>query len=67
MRKSLQFGLAAALGAAVVLPAQAEVTVASWGGAYTMSQQKAYSDTFSDLINVQYNKNTLYSANLEFF
>ena len=47
MRKSLQFVLAAALGAAIVLPAQAEITVASWGGAYTMSQQKAYADTFT--------------------
>ena len=28
--------------------AVAEITVASWGGAYTMSQQKAYADTFSD-------------------
>ena len=28
--------------------AVAEVPVASWGGAYTMSQQKAYGDTFSD-------------------
>ena len=28
--------------------AVAEVTVASWGVAYTMSQQKAYGDTFSD-------------------
>ena len=28
--------------------AVAEITVASWGGAYTMSQQKAYGDTFSD-------------------
>ena len=28
--------------------AVAEVTVVSWGGAYTMSQQKAYADTFSD-------------------
>ena len=24
------------------------VTVASWGGAYTESQQKAYADTYSD-------------------
>ena len=47
MRKSLQFALAAALGAVIVLPAQAEITVASWGGAYTMSQQKAYADTFT--------------------
>ena len=28
--------------------AVAHVTVVSWGGAYTMSQQKAYADTFSD-------------------
>ena len=28
--------------------ALADITVVSWGGAYTMSQQKAYSDTFSD-------------------
>ncbi|NDA13874.1 MAG: extracellular solute-binding protein, partial [Gammaproteobacteria bacterium] len=28
-------------------PAQADVTVVSWGGAYTMSQQKAYSDTYA--------------------
>ena len=28
--------------------AMADITVVSWGGAYTMSQQKAYSDTFSD-------------------
>ena len=47
MRNSLQFALAAALGAVIVLPAQAEVTIASWGGAYTMSQQKAYADTFT--------------------
>ena len=37
----------AVIGAALVVPAQAEVTVASWGGAYTMSQQKAYGDTFT--------------------
>ena len=28
--------------------AVAEITVASWGGAYTMSQQKAYGDTFPE-------------------
>ena len=28
--------------------ATAEITVVSWGGAYTMSQQKAYGDTFPD-------------------
>ena len=33
-------------GAALAIPAQADVTVASWGGAYTMSQQKAYADTY---------------------
>ena len=47
MSKTLQFALAAALGAVMVLPAQADITVASWGGAYTMSQQKAYADTFT--------------------
>ena len=28
--------------------AASAVTVASWGGAYTESQQKAYADTYSD-------------------
>ena len=37
----------AVIGAALAVPAQADVTVASWGGAYTMSQQKAYSDTYA--------------------
>jgi len=36
----------AVIGAALAVPAQADVTVASWGGAYTMSQQKAYADTY---------------------
>ena len=36
----------AVIGAALAIPAQADVTVASWGGAYTMSQQKAYADTY---------------------
>ena len=35
------------MAAALAVPAQADVTVASWGGAYTMSQQKAYSDTYA--------------------
>ena len=39
----------AVIGAALVVPAQAEVTIASWGGAYTMSQQKAYGDTFTEI------------------
>lgn len=33
---------------AVATAAQAEVNIASWGGAYTASQQKAYADTYSD-------------------
>ena len=37
----------AVIGAALAVPAQADVTVASWGGADTMSQQKAYSDTYA--------------------
>ncbi|XXK21246.1 extracellular solute-binding protein [Arenicellales bacterium nBUS_48] len=39
--------VSAVIGAALAVPAQADVTVASWGGAYTMSQQKAYSDTYA--------------------
>ena len=38
----------AVIGAALAAPAHADVTVASWGGAYTMSQQKAYADTWSE-------------------
>ncbi|NBP93994.1 MAG: extracellular solute-binding protein, partial [Gammaproteobacteria bacterium] len=34
-------------GTVLAVPAQADVTVVSWGGAYTMSQQKAYSDTYA--------------------
>jgi putative spermidine/putrescine transport system substrate-binding protein len=34
------------ISAALVTPTQADVTVASWGGAYTMSCQKAWSDTY---------------------
>ena len=30
------------------------VTVASWGGAYTESQQKAYADTYSDPSSIQF-------------
>ncbi len=37
----------AVIGAVLAVPAQADVTVVSWGGAYTMSQQKAYSDTYA--------------------
>ena len=35
------------------MPANA-VTVASWGGAYTESQQKAYADTWSDPSSVKF-------------
>ena len=31
---------------AVTTAAQAEVNIASWGGAYTASQQKAYQETY---------------------
>ena len=50
MRKHLiTTTLASALiSAALVTPAQADVTIASWGGAYTMSQQKAYADTWTE-------------------
>ncbi len=33
---------------AVTTAAQAEVNIASWGGAYTASQQKAYQETYKD-------------------
>jgi hypothetical protein len=32
------------------------VTVASWGGAYTESQKKAYADTWSDPSSVKFEK-----------
>ena len=34
--------------------AASAVTVASWGGAYTESQQKAYADTYSDPSSIQF-------------
>lgn len=37
----------AVIGTVLAVPAQADVTVVSWGGAYTMSQQKAYADTYA--------------------
>ncbi len=46
MKKTVQLVLAMVIGSLMVLPAQADVTVVSWGGAYTMSQQKAYADTW---------------------
>ena len=41
-----QFLLATAIAVVSVTVAQAEVNMASWGGAYTESQQKAYADTW---------------------
>ena len=38
--------------------AVAEVTVVSWGGAYTMSQLKAYADTISDSAVVTFGANS---------
>jgi len=35
------------IGMAFALSAYADITFVSWGGAYTMSQQKAYIDTWS--------------------
>jgi putative spermidine/putrescine transport system substrate-binding protein len=48
MIKSTKFALYAAAGvlALGVAGAQADITVVSWGGAYTASQQKAYGDTW---------------------
>ncbi len=49
MNRLMALAVSAVLGAAgFASQASADVTVASWGGAYTMSQQKAYADTFSD-------------------
>lgn len=48
MRKSLIASTVAvaAMGIGLISTAQADVTVVSWGGAYTASQQKAYADTW---------------------
>ena len=48
MIKATKFALYAAAGvlALGVAGAQADITVVSWGGAYTASQQKAYGDTW---------------------
>jgi len=49
MRKSLKLAALTAVGALAfsATSAMAEITVVSWGGAYTASQQKAYSDTWT--------------------
>jgi len=49
MRKPLMLStIALAMATAILAPPSnaADVTVVSWGGAYTMSQQKAYADTW---------------------
>jgi putative spermidine/putrescine transport system substrate-binding protein len=49
--------LATAVATVSVTMAQAEVNMASWGGAYTESQQKAYADTWdAGIVNfIEYN------------
>ncbi len=49
MFKTARLATFAAVGALAfgVTAAKADVTVVSWGGAYTMSQQKAYGDTWT--------------------
>ena len=49
MFKTARLATFAAVGALAfgVAAAQADVTVVSWGGAYTMSQQRAYGDTWT--------------------
>ena len=48
MKKSLKLSALGVflIGVTLGLPAVADITIASWGGAYTMSQQKAYGDTW---------------------
>ncbi len=48
MNKSLKHVLPALIVAATAVTAQADVNFASWGGAYTASQQKAYADTWKE-------------------
>ncbi len=49
MSKSIKFAAFTAVGALAfgASAAMADITVVSWGGAYTASQQKAYSDTWT--------------------
>ena len=49
MSKSMKLAALTAVGALAfsASAAMAEITVVSWGGAYTASQQKAYSDTWT--------------------
>ena len=50
MRSTVRFATYAAVGVlafGVASAAKADITVVSWGGAYTMSQQRAYGDTWT--------------------
>ena len=49
MSKSMKLAALTAVGALAfsASAAMADITVVSWGGAYTASQQKAYSDTWT--------------------
>jgi putative spermidine/putrescine transport system substrate-binding protein len=50
MKSTVKFATYAAVGVlafGVASAAKAEITVVSWGGAYTMSQQRAYGDTWT--------------------
>ena len=51
MFKSIKVALLAIAGLAFTATAYADFTFVSWGGAYTMSQQKAYIDTWDDRKN----------------
>ena len=51
MFKSIKVALLAIVGLAFTATAYADFTFVSWGGAYTMSQQKAYIDTWDDRKN----------------
>ena len=47
MFKSIRAALLGLIAMAFASAAYADITCVSWGGAYTMSQQKAYIDTWS--------------------
>ena len=51
MIKSIKAALLALVSMAFVATAYADFTFVSWGGAYTMSQQKAYIDTWGPVKN----------------
>jgi len=47
MFKSIRAAFLGLIAMAFASSAYADITFVSWGGAYTMSQQKAYIDTWS--------------------